>query len=43
MLAAMTVPVLMSLLGSLAVKIDPSSRQMTVGIENVNAICSGRR
>ncbi len=43
MLAAITAPVLMSLLGSFAEKIDPSSRQITAGIEKVSTTCSGRR
>ena len=43
MLAAMTAPVLVSLPGSFAVKIEPSSMQITAGIENVSASCSGRR
>ncbi len=43
MLAAMTAPVLVSLLGNFAVKIEPSSTQITAGIENVNATCSGLR
>jgi hypothetical protein len=43
MLAAITAPVLVSLLGSFAEKIDPSRMQMTAGIVNVSASCSGRR
>jgi hypothetical protein len=43
MLAAITVPVLTSLLASFVEKIEPSRRQITVGIANVNATCSGRR
>lgn len=43
MLAAITAPVLTSLPGIAAEKIDPSSRQMIAGIENVSTTCSGRR
>ena len=43
MLAAITAPVLTSLPGSRAVKIEPSRMQMAAGIENVSTICSGRR
>ena len=43
MLAAITEPVLVLLPGNVAVKIEPSSMQITAGIENVNATCSGLR
>ena len=43
MLAAITAPVLVSVLGSFVEKIEPSRRQMTAGNENVSTICSGRR
>ena len=43
MLAAITAPVLISVPGSFAEKMAPNSRQITAGIENVSAICSGRR
>ena len=43
MLAAITAPVLVWVPGSFAEKIEPSSRQITAGIEKVSTICSGRR
>ena len=43
MLAPITAPVLVSLCGSFVEKIEPSSRLITAGIENVRATCSGRR
>ena len=43
MLAAMTAPVLVFVPGSFAEKMEPNSRQITAGIENVRASCSGRR
>ena len=43
MLAAMTAPVLISVLGSFVEKIEPSRMQMTAGSEKVRTICSGRR
>ncbi len=43
MLAAITAPVLVSLLGSFIEKIEPNSRQISAGSENVSATCSGLR
>ncbi len=43
MLAAMTAPVLVSVPGSFAEKMEPNRRQITAGIEKVRASCSGRR
>ena len=43
MLAAITAPVLVSVSGSFAEKIEPSRRQITAGIEKVSTSCSGRR
>jgi hypothetical protein len=43
MLAAITAPVLVSLSGCFAEKIEPYRLQMTAGMENVSATCSGRR
>lgn len=43
MLAAITAPVLVSVFGSFAEKIEPSRMQMIAGIENVRTSCSGRR
>lgn len=43
MLAAITAPVLTGAPGTCSVKMDPNSTQITAGIENVSATCSGRR